>query len=194
MKKILMLCIANAMLFNFAFSQNGVSINATVGTPADNSAMLDVVSTSKGMLIPRMTEAQKLAIVSPATGLLIYQTNNTSGFWYFNGVVWVQAIGTTGTTGPAGVAGATGVNGATGRTGTGTTGATGPTGSSGANGATGPTGIMVIREQQDQPDLQELMVLQDQPELMVMQEQRNLQELQDQQAPEPLVVPMLTIY
>ena len=135
MKKILMLCIANAMLFNFAFSQNGVSINATVGTPADNSAMLDVVSTSKGMLIPRMTEAQKLAIVSPATGLLIYQTNNTSGFWYFNGVVWVgnwdNRHNRSGWSCRCNRS-----KWSNRRTGTGTTGATGPTGSSGANGAT----------------------------------------------------------
>ncbi len=83
------------LLFNIlnSFSQNGVSINATVGVPADNSAMLDVVSTTKGVLIPRMSQAQKLAIANPATGLLIYQTDSTKGIWYFNGTVWLQPIG-----------------------------------------------------------------------------------------------------
>jgi hypothetical protein len=136
----------------FVFSQNGVSINAT-GNPADSSAMLDVSSTNKGILIPRITEVQKLAITSPATGLLIYQTNNTIGFWYFNGAIWVQAIGPQGPAGPTGVVGATGatgtsgtngVTGATGATGTsgtnGLTGATGGTGNTGLTGATGPTG------------------------------------------------------
>jgi hypothetical protein len=54
----------------------------------DNSAMLDIVSTGKGLLIPRMGLASRPA--SPATGLLIYQTDNTPGFYYYNGSAWVQ--------------------------------------------------------------------------------------------------------
>lgn len=70
-----------------SFSQTG---NVGIGTTNPNSsALLDVNSTTKGLLIPRMNEAQKNAIASPATGLLIYQTDNVSGFWYFNGTVWV---------------------------------------------------------------------------------------------------------
>lgn len=52
-----------------------VAIN-TNGSLPDNSAMLDVNSTDKGMLIPRMTAAQRDAIVSPATGLLIFCTDD----------------------------------------------------------------------------------------------------------------------
>ena len=52
----------------------GVGIN-TAGNPADNSAMLDVSSTNLGILIPRMTTAQMNAISSPATGLIIYNTD-----------------------------------------------------------------------------------------------------------------------
>jgi hypothetical protein len=123
-----------------AFSQQGVSINIA-GTPPDNSAMLDVSSIVKGLLVPRMTEAQKNAITSPATGLLIYQTNNTIGFWYFNGAIWVQAIGPMGPTGPTGPAGATGTVGATGNIGpTGPSGVDGTTGPAGATGSTGPSG------------------------------------------------------
>ena len=41
------------------------------GSNADASAMLDVKSTNKGMLVPRMTTAQRNAISNPATGLMI---------------------------------------------------------------------------------------------------------------------------
>jgi hypothetical protein len=51
----------------------------------DASALLDVSSTTKGMLIPRMTTAQRDAIASPATGLLIYQSDGTAGFYYYDG-------------------------------------------------------------------------------------------------------------
>jgi hypothetical protein len=69
-----------------AFAQ-GVSVTSDASS-ADNSAMLDVKSTTKGMLIPRMTQAQRNAIASPATGLMVYQTNNTLGFYYYNGTAW----------------------------------------------------------------------------------------------------------
>jgi uncharacterized protein (TIGR02145 family) len=95
---------------NNVYSQNGVGINPT-GAPADPSAAIDVSSTTQGALVPRMTAAQKTAIVSPANGLLIYQTDGVIGFWYFDGNNWVQAIGPqgpNGATGPAGPTGATG--------------------------------------------------------------------------------------
>ena len=59
-----------------------VGINDDNSQP-DNSAILDVKSVGKGMLIPRMTEAQKLGISSPATGLTVYQTDGISGFYYY---------------------------------------------------------------------------------------------------------------
>ena len=69
---------------------------AGIGTLTPNtSASLDINSTSKGILIPRMTQAQRNAIVSPATGLMIFQTNNTTGFYYYNGTAWI-AISTKG--------------------------------------------------------------------------------------------------
>ena len=66
-----------------------VAINTTGNSP-DNSAMLDIVSTNGGILIPRMTLAQRDAINSGtfATGLLIYQTDNTPGFYYYDGSAW----------------------------------------------------------------------------------------------------------
>ena len=59
----------------------GVGINAT-GAAADTSAILDVSSTTKGLLVPRMTAAQRTAIVLPATGLVVYQTDGTTGLYW----------------------------------------------------------------------------------------------------------------
>ncbi len=69
-----------------AFSQR-VGSNDDGSNP-DNTAMLDIKSTSKGFLTPRMSKTQRDAISSPATGLLIYQTDNTPGFYYYNSSSW----------------------------------------------------------------------------------------------------------
>src|SRR5262245_48992398 len=70
-----------------------VSVN-TDGAPPDSSAMLDIQSSSKGVLIPRMTIADREAIVSPANGLMIFQTNFNPGFYYNSGTpsapVWIK--------------------------------------------------------------------------------------------------------
>lgn len=116
-----------------SFSQ-GTAIN-TNGNPADNSAALDISSTVKGMLFPRMTEAQRISIISPAKGLTVYQTDAANGYWYFDGTIWKPTLGISGSTGTTGATGITGDTGATG-----TTGATGITGNSGNAGATGADG------------------------------------------------------
>ncbi|WP_445721540.1 hypothetical protein [Flavobacterium sp.] len=68
-------------LLFFALSMNGqVGINTT--TP-DASSILDITSTTKGILTPRMTTAQKLAIASPANGLLVYDTD-LNGYSYYD--------------------------------------------------------------------------------------------------------------
>jgi len=64
-----------------------VSVNVDGALP-DASAMLDVQSTERGFLAPRMTMAQRNAITSPVTGLLIFQTDSTAGFYYFDGASW----------------------------------------------------------------------------------------------------------
>lgn len=62
-----------------------------IGTNAPaSSALLDLSSSSKGVLIPRMTAAQKTAISSPTTGLLIFQTDASTGFYYYNGSSWIS--------------------------------------------------------------------------------------------------------
>ncbi len=63
------------------------------GASAHASAALDITSTDKGILIPRMTETERDAIASPATGLMIFQTDGTSGFYYYDGIEWSQVGG-----------------------------------------------------------------------------------------------------
>lgn len=66
------------------------------------SAALDVVSTTQGVLVPRMTQAQRNLIATPATGLLVYQTDATPGFYFYNGTAWTSLSGGGGTTYTAG--------------------------------------------------------------------------------------------
>jgi len=81
-----------------ALNAQGVRISADNLDP-DNSAMLDIVSTDKGILIPRMTLAQRTSIASPAVGLLVFQSDGNSGFYYFNGTIWVSISQPSGTAG-----------------------------------------------------------------------------------------------
>lgn len=71
----------------------GVGINTT-GAAADTSAMLDVSATTKGLLAPRMLASERAAIVLPATGLIVYQTDGSAGFYYNSGTAatpsWVS--------------------------------------------------------------------------------------------------------
>lgn len=88
-----------AVIINFTYSQTGVSIN-TSGNPPDTTSILDISSTTDGILIPRMTEAQRNAILSPAAGLMVYQTDGTlPGFYYNSGTpavpAWVFATNST---------------------------------------------------------------------------------------------------
>jgi hypothetical protein len=75
-------------LTSISFQAQNVGIN-TDGSSPDASALLDVKGT-KGILIPRMTLVQRDAIGSPATGLMVYQTDNTAGFYHYNGSSWVK--------------------------------------------------------------------------------------------------------
>ncbi len=68
--------------FSATYGQ-GVGVNED-GTDPDPSAILDVKSNSRGMLVPRLTKAAKLGIPGPANGLLVYQTDDTIGFWYYD--------------------------------------------------------------------------------------------------------------
>jgi hypothetical protein len=82
MKKILVTIILFTGIFSgFKAQSQGIAINTDNSNP-DASSMLDVKSTTKGMLAPRMTQAQRNAIANPATGLIIYQTDILPGLYY----------------------------------------------------------------------------------------------------------------
>jgi hypothetical protein len=63
-------------------------------TTPDVSAKLDITSTNKGFLVPRMTNVQRSAITSPANGLMVYQTDGVIGFYVNTGTsttpVWLR--------------------------------------------------------------------------------------------------------
>ncbi|WP_310391277.1 hypothetical protein [Hymenobacter sp.] len=80
MKYLLPVAALLALLPAVAFAQVGVGT-----TTPDAKAALDVRATDKGLLIPRLSEAQRLAIGSPPQGLMVYQTDGAEGFYYFGG-------------------------------------------------------------------------------------------------------------
>lgn len=67
-----------------AWSQVGIGTS----TP-DASAALELSATDKGFLPPRMTAAQRTAIGTPATGLMVYQTDGTAGLYVYSGSAWI---------------------------------------------------------------------------------------------------------
>jgi BclB C-terminal domain-containing protein len=81
------------------FALFALTVHAQVGigtiTP-DGSAQLEISSPNKGLLIPRMLEvARNFLIPSPATGLLVYQTDGVApGFYYYDGAAWQPLKGT----------------------------------------------------------------------------------------------------
>lgn len=83
--RTLLLCLF-CILTQTIYSQS-ILINSDGGTP-DTSAILELRSTEKGFLTPRMEASDRLGISSPAEGLMVYQTNGTKGFYYYNGTGW----------------------------------------------------------------------------------------------------------
>ncbi|MBN3034448.1 MAG: type VI secretion system tube protein Hcp [Bacteroidales bacterium] len=83
MKKIALLFLCGLGLVSLHSQNIAVTDDSTY--TADQSAMLDIKSNNKGMLVPRMTFSQREAIISPAKGLLIYQTDQTEGFYVNQG-------------------------------------------------------------------------------------------------------------
>ena len=92
MKTPTLLLLTIAMIVSYSLRAQ-VSIT-TDGTHADPSAMLDVKSTDKGFLPPRMTEFQMNAIVSPPEGLMIFCTDcSPKKIMVFSGYYWVNGNG-----------------------------------------------------------------------------------------------------
>ena len=86
MKKIYLL-----ILFISFINSAQTGIGTTV---PDSSAKLEIASTGKGLLIPRMTSTQRGLITTPANGLLVYQTDAPIGFYVNSGTsgtpVWTR--------------------------------------------------------------------------------------------------------
>ena len=138
-RRMLLALLLSGTASTTAQAQNNVGIGTNAANPAP-SAVLDLSSTTQGLLAPRMSAAQRGGIASPATGLLVYQTDGTTGFYVYSGTAWtaVGGSGATGATGPQGPAGPTGATGNTGPAGA--TGAQGPIGNTGTQGPIGNTG------------------------------------------------------
>ena len=135
MKKITLIAL---MLFTaLGYAQVGINTNNP-----DASSALEIESTTGGILIPRLTETQRDAISAPATGLMIYQTNGTSGFYFYDGNIWTKVDGVAGPQGVAGAAGPTGPQGVDGLPGVdGTNGTDGVDGLPGTDGTNGTDGV-----------------------------------------------------
>ena len=80
--------------------------NVMIGsTTPEASSALTIESTNQGILIPRMTLAQRDAIATPATGLLIFQADDTVGFYYYDGVKWTNLASSNTNSGSSGSGG-----------------------------------------------------------------------------------------
>jgi len=81
---LLIICL----VVNVSYAQVGIGT-----TTPDASSMLDIQSTAKGVLIPRMTTTERADIINPANGLLVFDTDKKS-FWFYNGTsttpVWKE--------------------------------------------------------------------------------------------------------
>jgi hypothetical protein len=90
-QSLLLACVLVCAAAALVQAQN-VGLNND-GSPAHPSAILDMKATDKGVLVPRMTAVQRAAIASPATGLLVYQTDTPAGFQFYNGSAWMPIGG-----------------------------------------------------------------------------------------------------
>ena len=79
-------------ILDISYNSGAVTIGAN---SSDSTAIFSVQSTTQGVTLPSMTEVQKDAINAPATGLLIFQTDEKAGFYYYNGTKW-SSIGSGG--------------------------------------------------------------------------------------------------
>ena len=82
--KVGLLILLTIMTFSYATAQIGINSD---GTAPDSSAILDIASSDKGMLIPRLSTSAREAINAPATGLMVYDTD-TGSFWYYENDQW----------------------------------------------------------------------------------------------------------
>lgn len=115
MKKLLTLSLGVVLLsqVNLSAQTNTFPASGSVGvgtTTPVSSSLLELQSTTQGLLAPRMTKAQRDAIAAPVTGLLIFQTNSTPGFYYYTGAGWTPISTKGANTSLSNLAAATSIN------------------------------------------------------------------------------------
>ncbi|MBL0280606.1 MAG: hypothetical protein IPQ11_09755 [Bacteroidetes bacterium] len=115
MKKLFTLSLGVLLLTQVKLSaQTNIfpaSGSAGIGTTTPvSSAIVEMQSTSQGLLAPRMTKAQRDAIASPVMGLLIFQTNSQPGFYYYTGAGWTAMAAKGANTSLSNLAAATSIN------------------------------------------------------------------------------------
>lgn len=90
---VIFLCLLISATASLKAQRVSISTN---GSHPDASSILDVKSTTYGMLIPRTTTAQRMSIATPAKGLLVFD-NQTNTFWFHSGSAWTQlaSVGST---------------------------------------------------------------------------------------------------
>jgi Collagen triple helix repeat (20 copies) len=141
-QKILLAAFLLMAFTTITKAQNNVGVNTSTPHP---SAALDVQSTTQGMLVPRMTAAQRDSISLPAAGLLVYQSDAPSGFYFYNGIAW-SMLGAAGAQGPKGDSGVAGPQGAQGIQGIqGLQGVKGDSGVAGVQGIQGIQGLQGVK-------------------------------------------------
>lgn len=86
MKNFFLTLFCSVINITISMAQMGINTN---GASPNTSAMLDVSSTTKGLLPPRMSSVQRIAIASPAEGLLVYDTN-TQSYWFRQLSAWTE--------------------------------------------------------------------------------------------------------
>ena len=98
--KHLFTLLGSVLLTATTFAQVGINTSSPHA-----SAALDITSTTGGLLMPRMTNAQRLAIETPAAGLIVYVTDFDEGtFMFHNGTIWgILALGNSASGAPTSV-------------------------------------------------------------------------------------------
>lgn len=75
------------LIFVISFESLKAQIGIGTTTP-HSSSILEIKDSTRGLLIPRMTMLKRNSIQTPATGLMVFQTDSTKGYWYFDGANW----------------------------------------------------------------------------------------------------------
>lgn len=85
--KFILFSALTGCVFNVVNAQVGIGTETAVA-----SAKLELSSSERGFLMPRMTQSQRASITTPATGLWVFQIDNSSGFYYYTGTNWAGPL------------------------------------------------------------------------------------------------------